>query len=173
MTKKKELEVIEEFKTKYDNIKEMSYDEKYELLKKVLDACDKILYDGDCDGAYLSFNLRTSDITVSSKLDDFTNVFSEYKVTHIDNTTNIFDKIEYKTIREFALKNFKLGFKNGVEFIKLEGMYGNRFNSCILNCSTFEIIELNLEGSRLEDIAPFVYNIYDYTRKLFLEYVLK
>lgn len=106
------------------------------------------------------------------KSDDFTNVFSAYKVTHIDNTTNIFDKIEYRTIRKFGLKNCKLGFRNGVEFIKLEGMYGNRFNSCILNCSTFEIIGLKLEGSRMEDIVPFVYNIYDYTRKLFLEYIL-
>lgn len=106
------------------------------------------------------------------KSDYFTNVFSEYKVTDINNTTNIIDKIEYRTIRKFGLKNCKLGFKDGVEFIKLEGMYGNRFNSCILNCSTFEIIELNLEGSRLKDIVPFVYNIYDYTRKLFLEYIL-
>lgn len=106
------------------------------------------------------------------KSDYFTNVFSEYKVTDINNTTNIIDKIEYRTIRKFGLKNCKLGFKDGVEFLKLEGMYGNRFNSCILNCNTFEIIELNLEGSRLEDIVPFVYNIYDYTRKLFLEYIL-
>ena len=106
------------------------------------------------------------------KSDYFTNVFSEYKVTDINDTTNIIDKIEYRTIRKFGLKNCKLGFKDGVEFLKLEGMYGNRFNSCILNCSTFEIIELNLEGSRLKDIVPFVYNIYDYTRKLFLEYIL-
>ena len=42
----------------------------------------------------------------------------------------------------------------------------------VIGLSTFEIIELNLEGSRLEDIAPFVYKIYDYTRKLFLEYIL-
>lgn len=106
------------------------------------------------------------------KTEDFKNVFSEYKVSNADNNTNILDKIEYRTIRKFGLKNFKIGFKNGVEYIKLEGIYGNRFNSCILNCSTFEIIELNLEGSRLEDIAPFVYKIYDYTRKLFLEYIL-
>lgn len=106
------------------------------------------------------------------KSDYFTNVFSEYKVTNINNTTNIIDKIEYRTIRKFGLRNCKLGFKDGVEFLKLEGVYGNRFNSCILNCNTFEIIELNLEGSRLEDIVPFVYNIYDYTRKLFLEYIL-
>lgn len=103
---------------------------------------------------------------------DFKNVFSEYKVTNIDNNTNILDKIEYRTIRKFGLKNCKIGVKNGTEFIKLEGMHGNRFNSCILNCSTFEIIELNLEGSRLEDIAPFVYKIYDYTRKLLMEYIL-
>ena len=106
------------------------------------------------------------------KTEDFKNVFSEYKVSNADNNTNILDKIEYRTIRKFGLKNFKIGFKNGVEYIKFEGIYGNRFNSCILNCSTFEIIELNLEGSRLEDIAPFVYKIYDYTRKLFLEYIL-
>lgn len=106
------------------------------------------------------------------KTEDFKNVFSEYKVSNADNNTNILDKIEYRTIRKFGLKNFKIGFKNGVEYIKLEGIYGNRFNSCILNCSTFEIIELNLESSRLEDIAPFVYKIYDYTRKLFLEYIL-
>lgn len=67
MTKKKKLEVIEEFKTKCDSIKKMSYDEKYELLKKVSDACDKSSYDGDCDGAYLSFKVGTSDITFSSK----------------------------------------------------------------------------------------------------------
>ena len=106
------------------------------------------------------------------KTEDFKNVFSEYKVSNADNNTNILDKIEYRTIRKFGLKNFKIGFKNGVEYIKLEGIYGNRFNSCILNCSTFEIIELNLEGSRLEDIAPFVHKIYNYTRKLFLEYIL-
>lgn len=61
------MEGIEEFKTKCDSIKKMSYDEKYELLKKVSDACDKSSYDGDCDGAYLSFKVGTSDITFSSK----------------------------------------------------------------------------------------------------------
>ena len=61
------------------------------------------------------------------KTEDFKNVFSEYKVSNADNNTNILDKIEYRTIRKFGLKNFKIGFKNGVEYIKLEGIYGNRF----------------------------------------------
>lgn len=67
------------------------------------------------------------------KSGDFKNVFSEYKVTNVNNNTNILDKIEYRTIRKFGLKNCKIGFKNGAEFIKLEGIHGNRFNSCILN----------------------------------------
>ena len=113
--------------------------------------------------------LQTNEVL---KAEDFKNIFPEYKVTNVNNNTNILDKIEYRTIRKFGLKNCKIGVKNGTEFIKLEGIHGNRFNSCILNCSTFEIIALNLEGSRLEDIAPFVYKIYDYTRKLFLEYIL-
>lgn len=106
------------------------------------------------------------------KAEDFKNIFSEYKVANVDDNTNILDKIEYRTILKFGLKNCKIGFKNGTEFIKLEGIYGNRFNSCILNCSTFEIIELNLEGSHLEDIVPFVYKIHDYMKKIFLEYIL-
>ena len=113
--------------------------------------------------------LQTNEVL---KAEDFKNIFSEYKVTNVNNKTNILDKIEYRTIRKFGLKNCKIGFKNGVEFIKLEGIYGDRFNSCILNCSTFEIIELNLESSRLENIVPFVYKIHDYTKKIFLEYIL-
>lgn len=66
---KKYKKILEELKEKEQKIKKMSFKEKEEILKKVIELSQNSVADGDCDYTYLSFKLGTSDITFFSKYD--------------------------------------------------------------------------------------------------------
>ena len=64
---KKFKKLLEELKEKEQIIKKMSFEEKKEILKKVIELSQSSSADGDCDYAYLSFKLGTADVTFFSK----------------------------------------------------------------------------------------------------------
>ena len=66
---KKYKKILEELKEKEQKIKKMSFEEKEEILKKVIELSQSSSADGDCDYAYLSFKLGTADVTFFSKYD--------------------------------------------------------------------------------------------------------